>query len=427
VLSITQLGTHPACTTSLSQSVATNNRITTLSYDLAGNQLSDGTYAMAWDAESRMKSYSTINYTYDGDGRRTKKSSGKLYWYGIAGEVLAESDLAGTISDEFIFFGGKRIARRASSGNVFYYLGDHLGTSRVIVQGGQSTACYEADYEPFGKERIVTDTCPQAYKFTGKERDTESGLDYFGARYLSSGSGRFTSPDRPFADQDPTVPQSMNLYTYVRNNPLGYVDAKGRWTTGIHNQIIDTVFAGASEATRQILKDASLAVDADQSPGSAHKHGMRGPADDELTASDKASDFVRGNLDRAVEQQILWEEAGLRGDSPSAVWFFGQALHTVTDVKSPEHGGYQLWRGMDWTSPINYANGNNARAATHGVIESRRGNFPGKTSESARGEAEYAARMLWAIYRRRLEEEREKRRREEEARKEEGKKKDEAK
>ena len=41
---------------------------------------------------------------------------------------------------------------------MFYYLGDHLGTSRVIVQGGQSTACYEADNEPFGKERIVTDT-----------------------------------------------------------------------------------------------------------------------------------------------------------------------------------------------------------------------------------------------------------------------------
>ena len=59
---------------------------------------------------------------------------------------------------------------------------------------------------------------------TGKERDAETGLDYFdyfGARYFSAAQRRFTSPDKPFADQDPYDPQSWNLYSYVRNNPLG--------------------------------------------------------------------------------------------------------------------------------------------------------------------------------------------------------------
>lgn len=65
-------------------------------------------------------------------------------------------------------------------------------------------------------------------KFTSKERDTESGLDYFGARYFSGAQGRFTSPDLPFADQHPQDPQSWNLYTYVRNNPLIMIDPKGR-------------------------------------------------------------------------------------------------------------------------------------------------------------------------------------------------------
>jgi RHS repeat-associated protein len=55
---------------------------------------------------------------------------------------------------------------------------------------------------------------------TGKERDTETGLDYFGARYFSGAQGRFTSPDEPFADQYESDPQSWNLYTYGRNNPL---------------------------------------------------------------------------------------------------------------------------------------------------------------------------------------------------------------
>ena len=63
---------------------------------------------------------------------------------------------------------------------------------------------------------------------TGKERDLETGLDYFGARYMSSAQGRFTSPDAPFADQKPEDPQSWNLYGYVRNNPLRYTDPTGR-------------------------------------------------------------------------------------------------------------------------------------------------------------------------------------------------------
>jgi RHS repeat-associated protein len=62
---------------------------------------------------------------------------------------------------------------------------------------------------------------------TSKERDSESGLDYFGARYMSSAQGRFTSPDDPFNDQDPSDPQSWNLYSYVRNNPLINVDPTG--------------------------------------------------------------------------------------------------------------------------------------------------------------------------------------------------------
>lgn len=64
-------------------------------------------------------------------------------------------------------------------------------------------------------------------QFPGKERDAETGLDYFGARYLSSAQGRFTSADKPFADQTPFDPQSWNLYSYTRNNPLKYIDRQG--------------------------------------------------------------------------------------------------------------------------------------------------------------------------------------------------------
>jgi RHS repeat-associated protein len=64
--------------------------------------------------------------------------------------------------------------------------------------------------------------------FPGKERDAETGLDFFEARYYSSPQGRFMSPDEPLFDQSPEDPQSWNLYGYVRNNPLRFADPNGR-------------------------------------------------------------------------------------------------------------------------------------------------------------------------------------------------------
>jgi RHS repeat-associated protein len=70
-----------------------------------------------------------------------------------------------------------------------------------------------------------------AYKFTGKERYSESGLDNFGARYNSSNIGRFMSPDAFYKDSHVADPQSWNKYAYVRNNPLRYVDPTGENAT----------------------------------------------------------------------------------------------------------------------------------------------------------------------------------------------------
>ena len=81
-------------------------------YDAAGNVTADGSLTYTWNAEGRMTSAAGVNYTYDGKNQRVKKSNGKLYWYGVNGEVLAEGDLSGTIISAYIHFNGKRIARR---------------------------------------------------------------------------------------------------------------------------------------------------------------------------------------------------------------------------------------------------------------------------------------------------------------------------
>ncbi|HXY78887.1 MAG TPA: RHS repeat-associated core domain-containing protein [Candidatus Acidoferrales bacterium] len=68
----------------------------------------------------------------------------------------------------------------------------------------------------------------QHYKFTGKERDAESGLDDFGSRHYGSGLGRFMQPDPIFFQTEMLAdPQRFNQYAYVRNNPLALVDPKG--------------------------------------------------------------------------------------------------------------------------------------------------------------------------------------------------------
>src|ERR1700722_12007737 len=92
--------------------------------------------------------------------------------------------------------------------------------------------CYDADFEPYGGEHAYVNSCSQNYKFTGKERDSESNLDNFGARYYASITGRFMTPDwaaRPTAVPYALFgdPQSLNLYTYVRNDPVTRADADG--------------------------------------------------------------------------------------------------------------------------------------------------------------------------------------------------------
>ncbi|MGH9344143.1 MAG: RHS repeat domain-containing protein [Terriglobia bacterium] len=233
-ITVTQ-GSAPA----LSIAVNSNNQLAgaPYSYDAAGNMLTDAVNTYTWNTEGKMATvnsslYGSETYTYDGDGRRVmKRTAGKLYWYGTDGNVLAESDLSGNITDEHIFFDGKRIARVDSQGNVDYYLTDALGSARVVA-GANGNILDDCDFLPFGDERCVTSSSGNNYKFTGKERDPESQLDHFSARNYSSQYGRFVSPDwsskpSPVPYASLGNPQTLNLYAYVVDNPLRQMDPDG--------------------------------------------------------------------------------------------------------------------------------------------------------------------------------------------------------
>jgi RHS repeat-associated protein len=231
---------YTGCTyeTGFTKTADGNNHLSGFSYDVSGNTTADGYNSYTWDAESQLKVTAGSTYLYDGDGRRVAKANTgvppvpyKLYWYGSGGDILAETDASGNTTAEYIFFDGKRVAQVPATGNPVYYVEDMLGTSRVITTN-TGAVCYDADFYPYGGERSYTNACPQNYKFEGKERDTETGNDDFGARYYSNRFGRWLSADWsaipvavPYANL--SNPQTLNLYAMVSDDPESFADLDG--------------------------------------------------------------------------------------------------------------------------------------------------------------------------------------------------------
>jgi len=117
-------------------------------------------------------------------------------------------------------------ARTAPVWAVRYYHLDALGSVRVETdQAAQVVSRH--DYRPFGEE-LAPSSSTDPRRFSGHERDADTGLDYFGARYYRADLGRFTTVDPGHVNGSVDDPQSWNAYAYARNNPLRYTDPDGR-------------------------------------------------------------------------------------------------------------------------------------------------------------------------------------------------------
>ena len=116
-----------------------------------------------------------------------------------------------------------------------YYATDHLGTVRFVKtvddNTGGEVASSTHDYEPFGVEITPADSCDNTHKFTGHERDVETGNDYMHFRFYGASIGRFQKPDSNF-DSPIANPQGWNLYSYVKGNPVNFNDPTGHMARG---------------------------------------------------------------------------------------------------------------------------------------------------------------------------------------------------
>ena len=255
-----------------------------MSYDGAGNVTQDANNRYVYDPEGRLCAVESLvggtgatEYLYAAEGRRVAKGtlsgaglaaafpavgSGVVpscpaptvangftltsqYLLGLGGEQVTELNGAGTWVHTNVWQGARLAATYTSTG-LHFDIADPLGTKRVqatVSSTGLGVAELNCLSLPFGNGlgNARTANCVAVgaggvdateQHFTGKERDTESGNDYFMARYYSSAMGRFMSPDWsakaepvPYAKLDD--PQSLNLYVYLENNPLTRVDADG--------------------------------------------------------------------------------------------------------------------------------------------------------------------------------------------------------
>jgi len=232
---------YTGCTQeSLNMSATTKNQLQDLNngyvYDSAGNLINiPAIGAYTFDAENHLVSAGGLAYLYDGDGKRVAKAPSNtptqpnyIYWYGAGSDILEETDGAGNILYRDFYFNGMRVAR-AEPDWVDHFAYDALGNTRMVYGDGDPDGGF-SDYYPFGGERSIpaTNAVNVRFKFTGKERDNESGLDNFGARYMAGTMERFMSAD-PFTVTPGRVidPQQLNLYANVRNNPLTHIDPTG--------------------------------------------------------------------------------------------------------------------------------------------------------------------------------------------------------
>jgi RHS repeat-associated protein len=207
-------------------------------YDNNGNMLARAeggvTYNHAWDVENRLVSVSatgvSVTFTYDGDGRRVKKTENGVTTIYIGNTY--EKNLSTSAVTKYFYLGGKRVAMK--QGSTLYYLhGDQLG-STSLTTSVTGTLVASARYDAYGGTRTTSGTTPTDYKFTGQRQEatlgpTNYGLYDYGARFYDPLIGRFIAADTivPSAGN----PQDLNRFSYVRNNPLKYMDPSGHECT----------------------------------------------------------------------------------------------------------------------------------------------------------------------------------------------------
>jgi RHS repeat-associated protein len=202
----------------------------------------------------------------------TRQSSWKAMVSEIGGINMHKSMVAA-----WLVMLGWPVVAAAQTEVVEYYHLDAIGSVRAVTDV-HGNVVRRHDYYPFGVEYAPPPSTPDPLRFTGKERDVETGLDYFGARYYASRTGRFTTVD-PVMNIEAALlnPQRWNRYAYANNNPLVFIDPDGRDAIVALHRLLDSLRNRAPralsiptviEAVTSPILDAAFGPNIFSDPGS---------------------------------------------------------------------------------------------------------------------------------------------------------------
>jgi RHS repeat-associated protein len=229
------------------------------------------------------------------------------------------------------------VGAAAQTETVTYYHIDAIGSVRMVTDAdGQVVARY--DYQPFG---LSLDQMPpppfERRQFAGKERDSETRFDYFGARYYASKSGRFTTVD-PLLDIEQALvhPQRWNRYAYVGNNPLRKVDPTGGYEIDVHFHLTRTLAraAGIASPVADRIAATNQGIDETASTGPFGRRSAR-------------RDF---HFTDAARRRELWDSFERSGSAEDlGVFFHAQQDSFAHEGYGPTFGHLLAGHIPDWT------------------------------------------------------------------------------
>ncbi len=194
-------------------------------YDESGNIRTKNGWIYFYDSSNQLaRVYDNgrfiAEYSYNGLGQRVKKVTPietRIFHYDRFGHLIAETGPSGEMLAEYVYLGDRLLAMIGPGESVYYFHNDHLGTPQVLTDGSGQVV-WRAFYAPFGEARVVIEAVENPFRLPGQYYDRETGLHYNLFRYYDPRIGRYLTPD-PIG-----LEGGINLYAYVGNNPINFVD-----------------------------------------------------------------------------------------------------------------------------------------------------------------------------------------------------------
>jgi RHS repeat-associated protein len=296
---------------------------------------------------------------------------GNFYIYSFDGKLLQMYDVFGALLKDYIYMGDRLIAEYDHVGARFlYYTPDQINTTRVVTDGS-GTVVYWAVHDPYGgiQQTGTNNTYDPQLKFSGKEHDAESGLDYFGARYYDRSQYRSISVDPVIvATAAQSDSQLWNLYSYCLNNPVRYQDPTGKYNKNVHYGVTlyCALLAGFSWENAVTIAQADQYVDENPRTTSTRSPEYHFPSVGFQDAWVSLA-FESGNLDVAgTACHLLQDNDSHSGLTPG---IFGNSwlAHGSGDIgnKDPDKTSSDVGKAIEMTKE------------TAGFLSALNGNEPG--------------------------------------------------